>query len=194
MDVAARRKRHPWPTRILSRVSTEREPSIDERAHRRQVEREAVLAAALDSGETVITRGAVTVTNRRVLFAWNEGFGWHSDAITFEEIRRWALGRRHDERPLVRIDHPTHLRMERVPAHHLLRFTWGNAVAEVPHDELTLLFRSKRDPSFHALVERLQQQHVPRGEDFVVALPGTRQERTSRSHVFPQRRRDRRRL
>jgi hypothetical protein len=67
-----------------------------------------------------------------------------------------------------------------------LRFTWGNASAEVPHDDVTLTFTSKRDPSFRVLFERLRQLDVPRGDDFVVALPGTREERTRGSHVYLQ--------
>lgn len=169
-------------------VSTEREPGIAERAHRREAEREAVLRAGLAPGETVVARGLVMVTDRRVLFAWPGLFGWHSDAITFEEIRSWALGRLHDERPVVRIEHPTHMRVEHVPARRLLRFAWGNAEAEMPHDDVTFTFESKREPSFEVLLERLQRQHLPRGEDFVVALSGSREERRSRSKSYLQRR------
>jgi hypothetical protein len=165
-------------------VSTEREPSIDERVHRRKAEREAVLRAALAPGEAVIAHGAVMVTDRRLLFAWRGLSGWHSDAITFEEIRSWALGRLHDERPVVRIEHPTHLRVEHVPAHRFLRFAWGNAEAEMPHDDVTFTFGSNREPSFLALGERLQHHRVPRDRDFVVALPGTREERTRDSREY----------
>jgi len=160
---------------------------IARRAHRRQAEREMLLRASLNPGEAVLAHhAAVMVTDRRVLFAWIvQPFSWHADAIPFEEIRGWALGQRHDERPLLRIAHPTHVRMERVPAHRFLRFAWGNASAEAPHDDVTLTFTSKRDPSFRALFERLLHLDVPRGDDFVVALPGTREERKG-SRVYLQ--------
>jgi len=165
------------------------ESDIARRAHRHQAERETLLRASLNPGEALLAHHAsVMVTDRRVLFAWNvQPFGWHSDAISFEEIRNWALEQRHDERPLLRIAHPTHVRVERVPAHRFLWFAWGNASAEVPHDDVTLTFPSKRDPSFRALFERLLHLDVPRGADFVNALPGTREERTRGSRVYTQR-------
>jgi hypothetical protein len=193
MAVAFRRKGHPQGDTYPRLVSIDDyESDIARRAHRRRAEREALLRASLNPGEAVLAHhAAVMVTDRRVLFAWNvQPFGWHSDAISFEEIRSWALGQRHDERPLLRIAHPTHVRMQRVPAHRFLRFAWGNASAEVPHDDVTLTFTSKRDPSFRALFERVLHLDVPRGDDFVVALPRTREERkgsVSITRVTPDR-------
>ena len=157
---------------------------IAPRAHQRRVQREAVLRAQLDPGEMVVAHhGAVMVTDRRVLFAWElhrtpEGPKWFCDAIAFEEVARWSLGHRHDERPLLHLEHPTHVRTERVPAHNLLWFQWGNAEAEVLHDNVTLAFGGKRDETFRATLNRLANMNIPRGEDFLVALPGTREERT----------------
>jgi hypothetical protein len=132
------------------------------------------------------------VTDRRLVFAWDlhrapEGSTWFFDAVGFEEITRWSLGRRHDERPLLRLEHPTHLRTERVAAHNILWFHWGNAEAEVPHDDVTLAFGSERDEAFQATFARLQQMNSPRGEDFLVALPGTREERTRTSRAYLRR-------
>jgi len=140
----------------------------------------------------VAHRGAVMVTDRRVLFAWelhraDEGRSWFCDAIAFEEVARWSLGHRHDQRPLLRVEHPTHLRTERVPAHNLLWFHWGNAEAEVPHDDVTLAFGSGRDEAFRAIFTRLQHMNIPRGEDFLVAPPGTREERTRGSLLYTRR-------
>jgi hypothetical protein len=148
-----------------------------------------VLRARLDPSETVVAHHrAVMVTDLRVLFAWEAWpSGWHSDAISFEEITGWALGRRHDERPILRIDHPTHVRLERVTAHHLLWFAWGNAEGEVPHDDVTLTFARRRDPAFRALFDRLAQSGVPRSDDFVISLPGTRSERTHGSRSLYRR-------
>jgi hypothetical protein len=139
----------------------------------------------------VAHHGAVMVTDRRVLFAWELHRGeeptWYCDAIAFEEVARWSLGRRHDERPLLQLEHPTHVRIERVPAHNLFWFHWGNAEAEVPHDDVTLAFGDKRDEAFPAIFARLQQMNIPRGEDFIVALPETREERTRGSRAYLRR-------
>jgi hypothetical protein len=121
----------------------------------------------------------VTVTDRRVVFVW-PGYpsGWRSDAIAFEEVTRWSLGHRHDRRPLLRLEHPTHLRVERVAAHRLLWLSWGDTERPVPHDETTLAFGTERDEAFRTILERLQGSKTPRGEDFVLVLPGSREERT----------------
>jgi hypothetical protein len=132
------------------------------------------------------------VTDRRVLFAWElprvpDGPSWFCDAIAFDEVARWSLGRRHDERPLLHLEHPTHVRIERVPAHTLLWFQWGNAEAEVRHDDVTPAFGGNRDEAFRATLSRLQRMNVPRGHDFLLALPGTREERTRGSRAYTRR-------
>jgi len=117
----------------------------------------------------------------RALFAWDVhsgGSGWHSDAVAFEDVTRWALGRRHDQRPLLWLQHSPRPRTERAAAHNILGFHWGNAETEVLHDDVTLAFGSDRDQAFRATLTRLQQMNVPRGEDFLVTPPGTREERT----------------
>jgi len=169
------------------------ESHIARGAYQRRAQREAFLRAQLEAGEMVVAHHrAVMVTDRRVLFAWElhraqEGASWFCDAIAFEEVARWSLGHRHDERPLLRLEHPTHLRTERVPANNLLWFHWGNAEAEVPHDDITLAFGSGRDEAFQAVFTRLQHMNIPRAEDFVVALPGTREERTRSSLLYTRR-------
>jgi hypothetical protein len=161
-----------------------REAGIAQRAHRRNAEVAAFLSARLLPGETVLAvqRRGLMVTDRRVLFPW-PGYpsGWHSDAVAFEEVTRWSLGHRHDGRPLLRLEHPTHFRTELVAAHHFLWFAWGNAEAQVPHDEITLAFGTERDEAFRATFNRLQHMNAPRGGDFVVTVPGTREERTRSS-------------
>lgn len=155
------------------------------RAHQREAERAAALDARLGPGETVVAhQGAIMVTDQRLLFAWGLSSGWHTDAISFEEITGWSVGRRHDDRPILRLEHPTHIRTEHVAARRFLWFSWGNAEAGVPHDEITLTFASKRDGAFLAALERLQQIEVVPGEGFVVAPPGTREERTRGSHAY----------
>lgn len=153
----------------------------------RDAERNAYLLAQLDPRETVVTSGPqALVTNRRVLFAWllylpPRAREWTHDALTFDEITRWTLGRRHDHRPLLRLEHPRHVRVEHVIAHRLLLFRWGNTEREVSHEETTLYFRSDRDPVFAAMSERLRETSAQKGDSFVVALRGTRQERRGAS-------------
>jgi hypothetical protein len=158
--------------------------------HQANAEVAAFLGANLLPGETVVAiqRRRAMVTQRRVLFAWR-GYpsGWRFDAVAFEEVIRWSLGHRHDMRPLIRLEHPTHRRTEHVAAHHFLGFAWGNAEAEVPRDDITLAFGTDRDQAFRALLERLQRMNIPRGEDFVVSRPGTREERTRGSRALLRR-------
>ena len=166
-----------------------KEPDIARRAHRRRAEREAFLRTRFLPDETVVAQSrGVVVTDRRVLFAW-EGYrsAWRSDAVAFQEVTRWSVGRRHDERPLLRLEHPPHLRPERVAAHHFLWFAWGDTEAEVPHDDVTLAFGSARDEAFQAVIARLEKTDVPRGEDFVISPPGTREERTRGSRAYTRR-------
>ena len=177
--------------RMLGIVDTnDVEPHIARRAPQRDAEMAAFLSTKLLPDETVVAvqrRGAM-VTDRRVLFAW-PGYpsGWRFDAVVFKDVIHWSLGHRHDKRPLIRLKHPTHVRTERVAAHHFLWFAWGNAEAQVPHDDITLAFGTERDEAFRATLERLQHMNIPRGEDFVVSLPGTREERTRGSEALTRR-------
>ena len=68
-------------------------------------------------------------------------------------------------------------RIERVPAHHLLWFEWGNAEAPVTHDTTLLGFARTSDPVFTALSDSLERASIMRGESFVVRPAGTREER-----------------
>ena len=80
---------------------------------------------------------------------------------------------------MLRIEHPTHWRLEWVPAHRFLWFRWGNETSEVAHRKITFSFSSRRDPVFLAITERLELAG-PQGEPFVESLPGTREERLGR--------------
>lgn len=161
-----------------------------EARHLREAQEQAYLIAQVQPGEDVVAHlGKVMVTDRRVLVAWSlsqtpEGSRWFCDALSFEEITRWSVGRRHDERPLLLLEHPTHVRTEWVPAHNVLWFRWGNAEADLPHNDITLAFRSGRDEVFRAICDRLRNMNLPRGEDFLIALPGTREERTRGSAAY----------
>jgi hypothetical protein len=145
-------------------------------------ERMEYLLAQLEPSEAVLATGQALVTDRRVVFAWQVGLRprsreWTHDALTFEEITRWTVGRRHDHRPVLRLEHPRHVRVEQVIAHRFLWFRWGNAERGVPHEGTTFSFSSRRDPVFRAMKGRLELAKVAQGEPFVETLPGTREER-----------------
>lgn len=170
----------------------------------RQVEaqREAHLRDQLGPGERVAAyqRGhlldssratfvGIMLTDHRVLFAWDlwktpDERAWFSDAIPLDEVSRWSVGHRHDGRPMVRLDHPAHLRREQVTAHNVLWFHWGNALRDVSHDGVTFAFSSGRDPVFRAIRERLRSLPIPAGGDFREDLGGTRRTRTAGSVVY----------
>lgn len=75
------------------------------------------------------------------------------------------------------------MRVEWVPAHRFLHFRWGNATGPVTHRESTLQFNRRRDKALRAIVARLEAGAVPHGDDFRIALKGTREERTRGSVV-----------
>ena len=89
---------------------------------------------------------------------------------------------------MLRLEHPIHRRAERVAAHRFLWFAWGNAEARVAHDVTMLTFAGTRDEAFHATVDRLRRMGVSRGRDFLVAPPGTREDRTRGSKAALYRR------
>jgi hypothetical protein len=155
--------------------------------------RAAHLAAQLEPGETVIaqqglelrTHQVSTITDRRILFAWQpitpSDAEWRHDAVAFDEVTRWSIGRRHDGRPMLLLEHPPHLRPVIVPAHRFLWFKWGNAEIEKPHTDTTFLFGKSRNPVFAWIRGELWGREIPEGEPFVDAPAGTRAERTAGS-------------
>jgi len=149
-------------------------------------QRDAYLRAQIEPGETVLAAGRqALVTDRRILFGgrldWPPHAGeWTHDALAFQEIIGWSQGRRHDDRPLLRLEHPPHRRLEWGPAHRFLWFRWGNATVEVSHRETTFSFASRRDPIFRAMKQRLELAGLSQKESFVEDLPGTREERLAR--------------
>src|ERR1041385_5107273 len=150
-------------------------------------QRDAHLVAQIEQGETILGVGPqALVTDRRILFAWRLAWAphpgrWTHDSLVFDEIIRWTEGRQHDDRPLLRLEHPSHGRLEWMSAHRFLWFRWGNSVAEISHQETTFSFASRRDPAFQAMKERLELASAPQGASFVEMLSGTREERLGRS-------------
>lgn len=146
----------------------------------------AYLRAQVEPAETILAAGPqALVTERRILFGWWLNWPphtgeWTHDALSFDEITRWSEGRRHDERPLLRLEHPSHRRLEWAPAHRFLWFRWGNATVEIPQQETTFSFASRRDQVLGSMKGRLEIAGAAQGEPFVEVLPGTREERVGR--------------
>jgi hypothetical protein len=154
-----------------------------ERGRRRNEDRVAWLRSQLEPGElTAATDSHVIVTDRRIVFALRlYGTRYIPDetreAIGFDGITGWTLGRLHDERPLIRLQHAPRVRVEWKAAHNVLWFHWGNASRRVTHRESTLPFRSRRDTTLRAIMARLEADAVSRGSDWVIELEGTREKR-----------------
>jgi hypothetical protein len=153
----------------------------------RNEQRDAYLRGLVEPVESIVSAGpAALVTDRRILFGWRLAWPphageWTHDSLTFDEITWWREGRSHDERPLLRLGHPPHPRLEQVPARRFLLFRWGNATASVSHQETRFFFKGRRDPVFRAMKERLELSGAAQGEPFVEVLPGTREDRIGRS-------------
>jgi len=175
------------------RAERRRRREYREARRRQEGQRDALLRAQLGPGEGVLAnRLGIMVTDHRILFVWRlvltqEESIWTFDSLGYQEVTRWFIGRRHDDRPLLRLDHATHVRRERVVAHNILSFHWGNTVADVPHDSVTLAFSNDRDGVFRAICGCLQNESVPRGADFKVALPDDRQAKTQGRIVYLRR-------
>ena len=167
------------------RAVANREPERRHERLRRYLEaRDAALRSQLEPGEAVVAAGPhALLTDHRIIFTAvfpGERVGGREDvrdSLGFDAIIRWAVGRRHDHRPVLRLEHAPHTRIERIPAHRVLWFRWGNATGPVVYRETTLPFNRDRDPEFRAVVDRLRADDVPAGAPFEVLLPGTREQR-----------------
>jgi hypothetical protein len=171
----------------LSRANVRRlKREADLRGNRLRQERDIFLDTQLEPGERVICRSRdhPIITDRRILSAHRRVAGprrgdWVCEALSFAEITGYALGRRHDQRPLIRLEHRPIDRIEHVPQYRFLWFEWGNAEALVPHDITMLGFGKDSDPVFVALREALERTRTTQLEPFVVRLEGSRRERTA---------------
>jgi hypothetical protein len=99
-----------------------------ERRKRWLTERDAFLEAQLEPGEVVVARSGdhPLVTDRRILMARQLSYPprrgeWVCSPLAFGEITLWTIGRQHDLRPLLRLEHLPHARIQHVPEH---RFLW----------------------------------------------------------------------
>jgi hypothetical protein len=149
-------------------------------------ERDSFLGNQLEPGESIVARSRdhPIITDRRILWAKQliappRGGQWVFEALSFAQITGYALGRRHDQRPLIRLEHRSIERIEHLPVHRFLWFEWGNVEGPVPHDTTILGFGKDSDPVFVALRDALERAAITQLEPFVVLPEGTRQERTA---------------
>ena len=171
-----------------------------DRAKRLSHERDGSLETQLEAGEVIVARSRnhPIITDRRTLsahqlFSPPRRGDWVCEAISFAEITGYALGRRHDQRPLIGLEHRSIERMEHIPKHRFLWFEWGNAEAPVLHETTLLGFGKDSDSVFIAVRDALERAGIIQLEPFVVRPVGTRKERTERmAHtIAPFRRRSR---
>src|SRR6476620_9155512 len=154
-------------------------------------ERIRFLETQLEPGERIVaqSRGHPIITDRRILWARQltapprQG-EWVYEALSFNQITSYALGRRHDQRPMIRLEHRSTERPEHLPAHRFLWFQWGDADGPVPHDTSLLGFGKGSDPVFVALRETLERARVFQLEPFDIRPEGTRQERIARTSML----------
>jgi hypothetical protein len=87
----------------------------------------------------------IVVTSERLLFArWGSAQRPHEE-ILFDEVTRWASGTQYNCEALV-LTHPPMTRRQRVPAHRILWFQWGDAEADITRTQT--IFRFSR-PDTH---------------------------------------------
>jgi hypothetical protein len=150
-------------------------------------DRDAYLQALLAPGEDILALGPQgLVTPDRVLFAWRLNWPphvgeWTHDELLFDEITRWSEGRQHDERPILRLDHPAHRRLQWVPAHRFLWFRWGNRTGVLEHGSTEFRFGSRRSSVYLALRGCLIASGAEAGVPFHESVPGRREQRLGRS-------------
>jgi hypothetical protein len=182
------------PGRRQSRAGRRRDRQAQlTRLEQRRADRETFLQAQLEPNEVILARSGdhPLVTDRRILWARRLHYpprtgGWVCESLEFPEIKEWTLGRQHDGRPIMRLEHAPVQRIERVPAHRFLWIRWGDAEAAVTHDTTLLRFGRVSNPVLIALIRSLEQASVTQGEPFVVRPAGTREERTGRSALYVQ--------
>jgi hypothetical protein len=140
-------------------------------------EREGYLRALLEAGEEVLALGPQgLITARRLLFAWRlrwppHAGEWTHDEVTCDELTRWSEGRSHDQRPILRLEHPVHRRLGSVPGHRFLWFAGGGGPARSRSERRSFRVGSARAPLYLGLLGRLHASDVAVGELFYESVP-----------------------
>jgi hypothetical protein len=151
---------------------------------RRLDDRNAFLESSLEPRERVVAQSGThpIVTDRRILDATQLRLPprkgeWVAASLPFADITGWSLGRQHDERPLLVLEHVRHPRIEHAPAHRLLWFRWGDAEVPVTHTTTRLAFGRDSNPVLVAILAELARRELAQGPSFVIRPVGSRAER-----------------
>jgi hypothetical protein len=81
----------------------------------------------------------IVVTAERLLFArWGSAQRPHEE-IRLDEVTQWASGTQYNGHALV-LSHPPRTRRQRVPAHRIVWFEWGNGEADVTRTQTVFRF------------------------------------------------------
>lgn len=102
----------------------------------------------------------MVLTDRRVLYAqWGSPQSNH-DELQLDSITRWAHGTQYNVYAVM-LEHPPRTRVERVPAHNLLWFRWGNARRPVTRTQTIFRFSRKDTEVAKALRWSLEHRQLP---------------------------------
>jgi hypothetical protein len=101
----------------------------------------------------------IVVTSERLLFArWSSTQRPHEE-IWLDEVTHWASGTQYNCEALV-LTHPPTTRRQRVPAHRILWFEWGNAEAGVTRTQTIFRFSRPDTRVAKALHSALSARNV----------------------------------
>jgi len=122
----------------------------------------------------------IVVTSERLLFArWGSKEKSHEE-IRLDDVARWASGTQYNCEALV-LTHPSMTRRQRVPAHKILWFEWGNAKADVTRTATIFRFSRPDTEVAKALHSALSDQGV--AHELLHFEEKSREERTRGSHA-----------
>ena len=122
----------------------------------------------------------IVVTSERLLFArWSSHQKSHEE-IRLDEVMRWASGTQYNCEALV-LTHPPMTRRQRVPAHRILWFEWGNTEADVTRTQTIFRFSRPDTQVAKALHSALSARKVT--HEALHFEERSREERTRGSHA-----------
>jgi hypothetical protein len=102
----------------------------------------------------------IVLTSDRLLFAnWGSPDKPH-DEVRLDEVIRWASGTQYNCEALV-LTHPPITRRQRVPAHKILWFEWGNTEADVARTQTIFRFSRPDTQVAKALHSALSGRKIP---------------------------------